>query len=145
MDTLFSYNIGKENISANFAKNTIKVNDIKMLIASTKIDQKFATNIKRLTFAPQEQLVYQRLIFNVIENADNLKLISANLAYMQIGGRETKTIINIEKNRALFFGKVNLLQTFSDDVKIQAGDIFSLDSANFAIERGFDINAQLSR
>uniref|UniRef100_UPI0035D0064A autotransporter outer membrane beta-barrel domain-containing protein n=2 Tax=Bartonella TaxID=773 RepID=UPI0035D0064A len=147
MDTLFSYGIWKGNISTAIAKSTTKVDDIKMLIASTIIGQKFITGIKGLTFVPQAQLVYQRLIFNAFSDADNLKVDigEPHQWLMRIGGHLTKTIVNTKKDRTLsFYGKVNLLQTFGDDHSIQISDTFSLDPTGFAIEGGLGINAQLS-
>ncbi len=118
-----------------------------MLIASTIIGQKFITGIKGLTFVPQAQLVYQRLIFNAFSDADNLKVDigEPHQWLMRIGGHLTKTIVNTKKDRTLsFYGKVNLLQTFGDDHSIQISDTFSLDPTGFAIEGGLGINAQLS-
>ncbi|WP_375632450.1 autotransporter outer membrane beta-barrel domain-containing protein [Bartonella sp. AA74HLJMH] len=148
MDTLFSYGIWKGNISTAIANSTTKVDDIKMLIASTTIGQKFTTGIKALTFEPQAQLVYQRLIFNAFSDADNLKVdIGEPYQWLvRIGGRLTKTTTSTEKNRVIsLYGKVNFLKTFGDDGKVQIGDTFPLDPTGSSIEGGLGINAKLSR
>ncbi|WP_441296306.1 autotransporter outer membrane beta-barrel domain-containing protein [Bartonella harrusi] len=148
IDTLFSYGIWKGNIATALAKNTTKVDDIKMLIASTTIGQKLTTHIKDLTFEPQAQLVYQRLIFNTFTDADNLKVDigEPHQWLLRIGGRLTKTIVDTQKERALsFYGKLNLLQTFGDDHTIQISDTFPLDPVGPAIEGGLGINVKLSR
>ncbi|WP_208432216.1 autotransporter outer membrane beta-barrel domain-containing protein [Bartonella doshiae] len=147
MDTLFSYGSWKGNISTAIAKNTAKIDDTKMLIASTTIGQKFTMGIQGLTFEPQAQLMYQRLIFNTILDADNLKIDigepSQGLA--RIGGRLTKTV-SAKSNRSIsFYGKVDLIKTFGDEDTIQVGDTFSLDPTGTSLEGGVGINANLSQ
>nr|WP_244596030.1 autotransporter outer membrane beta-barrel domain-containing protein [Bartonella doshiae] len=147
MDTLFSYGSWKGNISTAIAKNTAKIDDTKMLIASTTIGQKFTMGIQGLTFEPQAQLMYQRLIFNTILDADNLKIDigepSQGLA--RIGGRLTKTV-SAKSNRSMsFYGKVDLIKTFGDEDTIQVGDTFSLDPTGTSLEGGVGINAKLSQ
>ncbi len=147
IDALLSYGILKGHIANAIRGNTAKLNNAKMLSISTTIGKQFATGMEGLTFEPQAQLVYQHLMFNTIEDADNLTIDMKNPSQWlaRIGGRLTKTI-STENNRPMsFYGKVNLLKTFGNDGTIQIGRDFDLGPTGTSLEGGIGINAQLSQ
>ncbi|WP_273718843.1 MULTISPECIES: autotransporter outer membrane beta-barrel domain-containing protein [Bartonella] len=146
LDTLLSYGILKGKISNALIGTTAKLKNAKMLTISTTIGKQFATGIQGVTFEPQAQVAYQHLMFNTIEDADNLTVDMQNPSQwmIRVGGRLTKTI-STENNRPMsFYGKVNLIKTFGDDGSIHIGRDFELDPMGPAIEGGIGINAQLS-
>nr|WP_246054741.1 autotransporter outer membrane beta-barrel domain-containing protein [Bartonella massiliensis] len=147
IDALLSYGILKGHITNAIRGNTAKLKNAKTLSVAATIGKQFATGLEGVSFEPQAQLVYQRLMFDTLVDVDNLKIDMKNphqwLA--RIGGRLTKTV-SIQKNRPLsFYGKVNLLKAFGDDSKIQIGKNFDLDATGTSLEGGVGINAQLSQ
>ncbi|WP_404977493.1 autotransporter outer membrane beta-barrel domain-containing protein, partial [Bartonella sp. AP281QHHD] len=147
MDTLLSYGIIKSDITNAIIGKTAKLNNVKMLSISTTVGKQFSTGMEGLTFEPQIQLAYQHLMFDTIEDADNLKIDMKNPSQwlIRVGGRLTKTIMTTENGPAIsFYGKANLIKTFGDDGTIQIGRDFDLDPIGTAIEGGVGINAQLS-
>ncbi|WP_375685305.1 autotransporter outer membrane beta-barrel domain-containing protein [Bartonella sp. TT110JLCBS] len=147
IDTLLSYGIIKGDITNAIIGKTAKLNNVKMLSISTTVGKQFSTGMEGLTFEPQIQLAYQHLMFDTIEDADNLKIDMNNPSQwlIRVGGRLTKTIMTTENGPAIsFYGKANLIKTFGDDGTIQIGRDFDLDPMGTAIEGGVGINAQLS-
>ncbi|WP_375657527.1 autotransporter outer membrane beta-barrel domain-containing protein [Bartonella sp. CL32QHWL-1] len=147
IDTLLSYGIIKGDITNAIIGKTAKLNNVKMLSISTTVGKQFSTGMEGLTFEPQIQLAYQHLMFDTIEDADNLKIDMNNPSQwlIRVGGRLTKTIMTTENGPAIsFYGKANLIKTFGDDGTIQIGRDFDLDPIGTAIEGGVGINAQLS-
>ncbi len=147
IDTLLSYGIIKGDITNAIIGKTAKLNNVKMLSISTTVGKQFSTGMEGLTFEPQIQLAYQHLMFDTIEDADNLKIDMNNPSQwlIRVGGRLTKTIMITENGPAIsFYGKANLIKTFGDDGTIQIGRDFDLDPMGTAIEGGVGINAQLS-
>ncbi|WP_404977860.1 autotransporter outer membrane beta-barrel domain-containing protein [Bartonella sp. AA74HLJMH] len=147
IDTLLSYGIIKGDITNAIISKTAKLNNVKMLSISTTVGKQFSTGMEGLTFEPQIQLAYQHLMFDTIEDADNLKIDMNNPSQwlIRVGGRLTKTIMTTENGPAIsFYGKANLIKTFGDDGTIQIGRDFDLDPMGTAIEGGVGINAQLS-
>ncbi|WP_375647845.1 autotransporter outer membrane beta-barrel domain-containing protein [Bartonella sp. AA56HLJMS] len=147
IDTLLSYGIIKGDITNAIIGKTAKLNNVKMLSISTTVGKQFSTGMEGLTFEPQIQLAYQHLMFDTIEDADNLKIDMNNPSQwlIRVGGRLTKTIMTTENGPAIsFYGKANLIKTFGDNGTIQIGRDFDLDPIGTAIEGGVGINAQLS-
>ncbi|ACS51240.1 autotransporter [Bartonella grahamii as4aup] len=146
IDALLSYGILKGHIANALRGNTAKLNDAKMLSISTTVGKEFATGMEGLTFEPQAQVAYQHLMFNTIEDADNLTIDMNNPSQwlIRVSGRLTKTISTENSRPMSFYGKVNLIKTFGDDGTIHIGRDFDLDPMGPAIEGGIGINAQLS-
>ncbi|WP_273758584.1 autotransporter outer membrane beta-barrel domain-containing protein [Bartonella sp. AU55XJBT] len=146
IDALLSYGILKGEITNALIGKTAKLNDAKMLSISTTVGKEFATGVEGLTFEPQAQVAYQHLMFNTIEDADNLTIDMKNPSQwlIRVGGRLTKTISTENNHPMSFYGKVNLIKTFGDDGSIHIGRDFDLDPMGPAIEGGVGINAQLS-
>nr|WP_273783631.1 autotransporter outer membrane beta-barrel domain-containing protein [Bartonella sp. AU15XJBT] len=146
IDALLSYGILKGHIANALIGKTAKLNDAKMLSISTTVGKEFATGVEGLTFEPQAQVAYQHLMFNTIEDADNLTIDMKNPSQwlIRVGGRLTKTISTENNHPMSFYGKVNLIKTFGDDGSIHIGRDFDLDPMGPAIEGGVGINAQLS-
>ncbi len=74
INTLFAYSTLAENISANLIENTAKVENTKIFGVSATIGKKLLTNTEELIFEPQAQLIYQHLIFDVIDDIDNFEV-----------------------------------------------------------------------
>nr|WP_273789467.1 autotransporter outer membrane beta-barrel domain-containing protein [Bartonella sp. ML70XJBT] len=146
IDALLSYGILKGHIANALIGKTAKLNNAKMLSISTTVGKEFATGVEGLTFEPQAQVAYQHLMFNTIEDADNLTIDMKNPSQwlIRVGGRLTKTISTENNHPMSFYGKVNLIKTFGDDGSIHIGRDFDLDPMGPAIEGGVGINAQLS-
>ncbi|WP_375677543.1 autotransporter outer membrane beta-barrel domain-containing protein [Bartonella sp. AS69XJJH] len=147
IDTLLSYGIIKGDITNAIIGKTAKLNNVKMLSISTTVGKQFSIGMEGVTFEPQIQLAYQHLMFDTIEDADNLKIDMKNPSQwlIRVGGRLTKTIMTTENGPAIsFYGKVNLIKTFGDKGKVQISKNFDLDPMGTAIEGGVGINAQLS-
>uniref|UniRef100_UPI00235F33B7 autotransporter outer membrane beta-barrel domain-containing protein n=1 Tax=Bartonella sp. AU55XJBT TaxID=3019091 RepID=UPI00235F33B7 len=146
LDTLLSYGILKGKISNALIGTTAKLKNAKMLTISTTVGKQFATGVEGLTFEPQAQVAYQHLMFNTIEDADNLTIDMKNPSQwlIRVGGRLTKTISTENNHPMSFYGKVNLIKTFGDDQALHIDKDYKLDPMGPAIEGGVGINAQLS-
>ncbi|AQX18610.1 outer membrane autotransporter barrel domain-containing protein [Bartonella sp. A1379B] len=147
MNALFSYGILKGHIKTAVVDNVAKLDDKKMLSVSATVGHKLATGNKSVSFEPQAQIVYQRLMFNTILDSDNLEvnMKDPHQWLMRVGGRLTKTLPVVEKNSFIaFYGKMNVIKTLSFSDTIEVGDTFYLDSMGSAIEGGLGVNVQLT-
>ncbi|AGF74900.1 Inducible Bartonella autotransporter [Bartonella australis AUST/NH1] len=148
MDALLSYDVVRGNISNALAGNTAKLDDGKMLRASTTIGQKLITDIGRLVFVPQAQLIYQRLMLKPISDADNFEVDMGDPQQwlVRVGGYVTKDFVPVGNGQILsFYSKLNFIKAFGDGGTMRIGDVFSFDSTGSSIEAGLGINAQLSQ
>ncbi|WP_245289115.1 MULTISPECIES: autotransporter outer membrane beta-barrel domain-containing protein [unclassified Bartonella] len=147
MNALFSYGILKGHIKAAVVDNVAKLDDKKILSVSATVGHKLATGNKSVSFEPQAQIVYQRLMFGTILDSDNLEvnMKDPHQWLMCVGGRLTKTLPVVEKNSFIaFYGKMNIIKTLSFSDTIEVGDTFYLDSMGSAIEGGLGVNVQLT-
>ncbi|WP_438718473.1 autotransporter outer membrane beta-barrel domain-containing protein [Bartonella rochalimae] len=147
MNALFSYGILKGHIKTAVVDNVAKLDDKKMLSVSATVGHKLATGNKSVSFEPQAQIVYQRLMFDTILDSDNLEvnMKDPHQWLMRVGGRLTKTLPVVEKNSFIaFYGKMNVIKTLSFSDTIEVGDTFYLDSMGSAIEGGLGVNVQLT-
>ncbi|WP_208432168.1 autotransporter outer membrane beta-barrel domain-containing protein [Bartonella doshiae] len=147
LDILASYGIIDGSITTAVFKSAAKLNNTTTLSTSATVGKEFVTDAEGIKFEPQVQLIYQQLLFDTIEDADNLKIDMKNPSQWlaRIGGRLSKTVSTENDNVFSFYGKVNFLKTFGDDGKIQIGDIFDLDPMGASLEGGVGINAHLSQ
>ncbi|CBI76157.1 conserved exported protein of unknown function [Bartonella clarridgeiae 73] len=148
LDTLFSYSFVKGHIKVANIGNIAKLDDVNTLSASATISQQIITGVEGLIFEPQAQFTYQRLMFDHISDDDNLEINMNNPHQwlVRIGGRLTKTVTAVEKGHATsIYGKLNMINTFSDNDTIQISDTFHLDHMGNSIECGIGINAQLNK
>ncbi|UTO28046.1 autotransporter family protein [Bartonella harrusi] len=146
LNAFFSYGALKGNITTALIGNTTKVDNTKTLSASATIGQKLATDVEGLTFEPQAQLVYQRLMFGTLSDVDGFEVNMGNPHQwlVRIGGRLTQMVMSTEKNNTFaFYGKLNLLKAFGDNTTIQIGDTFHLNTMGSSLEGGVGINAHL--
>ncbi|MCL6229455.1 autotransporter outer membrane beta-barrel domain-containing protein [Bartonella bilalgolemii] len=147
MNTLFSYGLVKGHIKTAVVNNVAKLDDTKMLNLSAIIGHKLATGVKGLSFEPQAQIAYQRLMFDTILDSDNLKVNMKDPSQwlVRIGGRLTKTVPVIGKNNFIsYYGKMDVIKTLKHSDSIEVGDTFYLDSMGSAIEGGLGVNMQLT-
>ncbi|WP_438752152.1 autotransporter outer membrane beta-barrel domain-containing protein [Bartonella rochalimae] len=147
MNALFSYGILKGHIKTAVVDNVAKLDDKKILSVSATVGHKLATGNKSVSFEPQAQIVYQRLMFDTILDSDNLEvnMKDPHQWLMRVGGRLTKTLPVVEKNSFIaFYGKMNVIKTLSFSDTIEVGDTFYLDSMGSAIEGGLGVNVQLT-
>ncbi|ATO57621.1 autotransporter outer membrane beta-barrel domain-containing protein [Bartonella sp. 1-1C] len=147
MNALFSYGILKGHIKTAVVDNVAKLDDKKMLSVSATVGHKLATGNKSVSFEPQAQIVYQRLMFDTILDSDNLEvnMKDPHQWLMRVGGRLTKMLPVVEKNSFIaFYGKMNVIKTLSFSDTIEVGDTFYLDSMGSAIEGGLGVNVQLT-
>ncbi|WP_455473911.1 autotransporter outer membrane beta-barrel domain-containing protein [Bartonella sp. B30(2025)] len=148
VNTFVSYGALKGDITAPLIKGTTKLDNAQMLSASSTIGQKLATGMEELVFEPQAQLVYQKLMFNTIQDAEGFE-VDMNNPYqwlVRVGGRLTKTIISMNEGNAFsFYGKLNVLKAFGDNRTIKIGDTFHLSSMGSSIEGGVGVNARFSQ
>ncbi|AQX26876.1 autotransporter outer membrane beta-barrel domain-containing protein [Bartonella sp. Raccoon60] len=147
MNALFSYGILKGHVKTAIVDNVAKLDDKKILSVSATVGHKLATGNKSVSFEPQAQIVYQRLMFDTILDSDNLEvnMKDPHQWLMRVGGRLTKTLPVVEKNSFIaFYGKMNVIKTLSFSDTIEVGDTFYLDSMGSAIEGGLGVNVQLT-
>ncbi|WP_409360975.1 autotransporter outer membrane beta-barrel domain-containing protein [Bartonella heixiaziensis] len=148
INALFSYGILKGNITRALIGNTAELNNTNTLSASATIGKKLGTNTEGLFFEPQAQLVYQRLTLSTFSDIDGFKVNMGNPHQwlVRVGGRLTQTILPTKEGCPLsFYGKLNVMKTFSDNGTIQIGDMFHLDSMGSSVEGGLGVNAHLSQ
>ncbi len=148
MNTLFSYGIVKGHIKTAVINNVAKLDDTKMLNLSATIGHRLATGVKGVSFEPQAQIAYQRLMFDIILDRDNLKvnMKDPNQWLVRVGGRLTKTVPVIEKDSFIsYYGKMNIIKTLKYSNAIEVGDTFYLDSMGSAIEGGLGVSMQLTK
>ncbi|WP_332060708.1 autotransporter outer membrane beta-barrel domain-containing protein [Bartonella sp. CB74] len=147
INALLSYGTLQGNITTDLIGNTAKVDNTKIFGVSATIGKKLATGTEGLVFEPQAQLIYQRLMFNIIDDIDNFEVDmgTPHQWLVRFGGRLTRTMIFDEKNRTVsFYGKLNMLKAFSDNNTIKIADTLRLDSMGSSIEGGFGIRAQFT-
>ncbi|WP_273760908.1 autotransporter outer membrane beta-barrel domain-containing protein, partial [Bartonella sp. ML70XJBT.G] len=98
LDTLLSYGVLKGDITNAIIGTTAKLKHAKMWSISTTMGKQFATSIQGLTFEPQAQLAYQRLMFDTISDADHFTIDMNNPHQwmIRVGGRLTKTVTATE-------------------------------------------------
>ncbi|WP_254492296.1 autotransporter outer membrane beta-barrel domain-containing protein [Bartonella sp. B1099] len=145
---LFSYGMLKGNITTALIGKTVELTNTDTFSASATIGQKFETSTKGLTFEPQAQVVYQRLMLGTLSDIDGFDVDMGNPHQwlVRIGGRLMQTTVPTENGGILsFYGKLNIVKAFSNNSTIQIGESFRLDSMGAAIEGGFGVNAQLSQ
>ncbi|WP_051406288.1 autotransporter outer membrane beta-barrel domain-containing protein, partial [Bartonella clarridgeiae] len=148
LNALFSYGLVKGHIKIANIGNIAKLNDVNTLSTSAIIGQQFTTSIEGLTFEPQAQLAYQRLMFDNISDGNDLEINMNNPHQwlVRIGGRLTKTIAAVENGHAIsLYGKLDMINTFGDGDTIQVSDSFRLDPMGASVAGGIGINAQLNQ
>ncbi|WP_336294559.1 autotransporter family protein [Bartonella sp. CB169] len=148
VNTLLSYGSLKGSIATAFIKDAAKLDGTEILSASATIGQKLETDVNGLVFEPQAQLVYQNLMFDIISDADNLKVDMGRMHQwlMRVGGRLTQTLAsNVEDHIISFYSKLNIIKAFGDDKTIKITDTFYLDHMGSSIEGGVGVNAHLSQ
>ncbi|ENN89900.1 autotransporter outer membrane beta-barrel domain-containing protein [Bartonella bovis] len=149
INTLLSYGLLRGNISNAIIGQTARVDNAKTWSASATLGKQLITNIEGLVFEPQTQVAYQQLMFSTIKDADKFKVdIGSPYQWLiRMGGRLVKNVNQFEDGRTLsFYGKLNLISTFSDGGTIQAGkESFYFDPIGPAIEGGIGVNAQLAQ
>ncbi|QEE12520.1 autotransporter outer membrane beta-barrel domain-containing protein [Bartonella krasnovii] len=144
---LLSYGILKGNITTALIGKTAELTNTDTFSASATVGQKFETSTKGLSFEPQAQVVYQRLMLGTLSDIDgfNVDMGNPHQWLVRVGGRLTQKIVPTEDGRILsFYGKLNVIKAFSNNGTIQIGESFHLDTMGAAIEGGFGVNAQLS-
>ncbi|EJF82336.1 outer membrane autotransporter barrel domain-containing protein [Bartonella elizabethae Re6043vi] len=145
---LVSYGMLKGNITTALIGKTAELTNADTFSASATIGKKFETSTKGLSFEPQAQVVYQRLMLGTFSDVDGFDVDMGNPHQwlVRIGGRLTQTTVPTENSGIFsFYGKLNIVKAFSDNSTIQIGESFRLDSMGAAIEGGFGVNAQLSQ
>ncbi|MET3589733.1 outer membrane autotransporter protein [Bartonella silvatica] len=148
VDALFSYGALKGNISTALRGNTAELNNANTLSASATIKQKLETNAKGLTFEPQAQFVYQRLVLGTLSDVDglNVHIGHPHQWFIRLGGCLIQNISTSKESKAVsLYGKLNVVKTFSDHGKIRIGDTFHFESMGSFLEGGVGVRAQLSQ
>ncbi|CAK01991.1 autotransporter outer membrane beta-barrel domain-containing protein [Bartonella tribocorum] len=148
VNALLSYGTLKGNITTALVGNAAKLDGTEILNISATLGQKLATDTKGLVFEPQVQFIYQNLMFDILSDANGLKVDMENPHQwlIRFGGRLTKTIMATEENKAVsFYGKMNVIRTFGDGKTIKIADTFHLDPTGSSIEGGIGVNAYLSQ
>ncbi|EYS94390.1 hypothetical protein H704_01019 [Bartonella bacilliformis Peru38] len=146
-DILLSYGLISGNITNALIGNTAQVDGTQTLSLSATIGKPLAIGIADLTFEPQAQLAYQRLMFGTISDIDGFKVDigSPEQWLMRIGGRLTKTLTSLQQGKAVsFYSKLDLIKTFGDEGSIKIGDDFKRDPTGSFVEGGLGVNMQLS-
>ncbi|GAA5102538.1 autotransporter outer membrane beta-barrel domain-containing protein [Bartonella acomydis] len=147
-NALFSYGALNGNITTAFRGKTAELKNTAVLNISATVGQRLATGTKGLIFEPQAQLIYQHVAFGTLSDVDsfNVDMETPHQWLLRVGGRLTQTTLPLEKDCAVsFYGKLNVIKTFSGKGTIQIGDTFHLDPMGAAIEGGFGVNAKLSQ
>ncbi|WP_375615242.1 MULTISPECIES: autotransporter outer membrane beta-barrel domain-containing protein [unclassified Bartonella] len=148
INALFSYGILNGHITTALIGNTTELNNTDTLNISATVGQKLATGVEGVSFEPQVQLIYQHIAFGTLSDIDGFQvnIKTPHQWLVRIGGRLTKTILPIEKDRVLsFYGKLNVIKAFGEKNTIDIVDSFHLDSMDSSLEGGLGINAQLSK
>ncbi|MCZ2204498.1 autotransporter outer membrane beta-barrel domain-containing protein, partial [Bartonella sp. A05] len=147
-DTLLSYGLLKGNIASTLSGNTAKFENAKTVSVSAIVGHKLATGVESLVFEPQAQVIYQRLMFNTISDADKFEVDMNNPQQwlVRLGGRVTQTVTQqAEDNIVSIYGKLNVSRAFGDAGTIQAANAFQLEPIGSSIEGGLGVNAQVSQ
>ncbi|WP_404977263.1 autotransporter outer membrane beta-barrel domain-containing protein [Bartonella sp. AU55XJBT] len=147
VNALLSYGTLKGNITTALVGNAANLDGTEILNLSATLGQKLATDTKGLVFEPQVQFIYQNLMFDIFSDTNGLKVDMGNPHQwlVRFGGRLTKTITAVEKNKAVsFYGKMNVIRTFGDGKIIKIADTFDLDPTGSSIEGGMGVNAYFS-
>ncbi|WP_142416969.1 autotransporter outer membrane beta-barrel domain-containing protein [Bartonella massiliensis] len=148
VNALFSYGVLNGHITTALIGNTAELNNTDILNISATVGQKLATGVEGLAFEPQAQLIYQHIAFGTLSDIDDFQVnISTPQQWLvRIGGRLTKTILPIEKDRVFsFYGKLNVFRAFGEKSTIDIVEPFQLDTMGSSFEGGLGINAQLSK
>ncbi|WP_375707292.1 autotransporter outer membrane beta-barrel domain-containing protein [Bartonella sp. AA1HLJMS] len=148
INALFSYGILNGHITTALIGNTTELNNTDTLNISATVGQKLATGVEGVSFEPQAQLIYQHIAFGTLSDIDGFQvnIKTPHQWLVRIGGRLTKTILPIEKDRVLsFYGKLNVIKAFGEKRAIHVMESFHLDSMGSSLEGGLGINAQLSK
>ncbi|WP_375643987.1 MULTISPECIES: autotransporter outer membrane beta-barrel domain-containing protein [unclassified Bartonella] len=148
VNALFSYGILNGHITTALIGNTTELNNTDTLNISATIGQKLATGVEGVSFEPQAQLMYQHIAFGTLSDIDGFQvnIKTPHQWLVRIGGRLTKTMLPIEKDRVLsFYGKLNVIKAFGEKRTIDVTKSFHLDSMGSSLEGGLGINAQLSK
>ncbi|WP_375654529.1 MULTISPECIES: autotransporter outer membrane beta-barrel domain-containing protein [unclassified Bartonella] len=148
VNALFSYGILNGHITTALIGNTTELNNTDTLNISATVGQKLATGVEGVSFEPQAQLIYQHIAFGTLSDIDGFQvnIKPPHQWLVRIGGRLTKTMLPIEKDRVLsFYGKLNVIKAFGEKRTIDVIESFHLDSMGSSLEGGLGINAQLSK
>ncbi|WP_375646860.1 autotransporter outer membrane beta-barrel domain-containing protein [Bartonella sp. AA56HLJMS] len=148
VNAFFSYGILNGHITTALIGNTTELNNTDTLNISATVGQKLATGVEGVSFEPQAQLIYQHIAFGTLSDIDGFQvnIKTPHQWLVRIGGRLTKTILPIEKDRVLsFYGKLNVIKAFGEKRAIDVMESFHLDSMGSSLEGGLGINAQLSK
>ncbi|VEJ45873.1 autotransporter outer membrane beta-barrel domain-containing protein [Bartonella vinsonii] len=147
VNALLSYGTLKGNITTALVGNAVKLDGTETLNISATVGQKITTGTKGLMFEPQAQFIYQNLIFDILSDANGLKVDMGNPRQwlVRMGGRLTQTFTSEEEaNDFSVYGKLNILKAFADGETIKIADTFYLDPTGSAIEGGIGVNATLT-
>ncbi|WP_455476811.1 autotransporter outer membrane beta-barrel domain-containing protein [Bartonella sp. B41] len=148
LNALLSYGLLKGNITTAIIGTAAELDNARALSASATIGQRLATSTKGLTFEPQMQLIYQKLMFGTISDVQSFEVNVGSLHQLliRIGGRLIQTTTTTEEdNRISFYGKLNFLKAFGNGGTIKIVDNFHIDKIGSSIEGGIGINAYLSQ
>ncbi|WP_273755235.1 autotransporter outer membrane beta-barrel domain-containing protein [Bartonella sp. MM73XJBT.G] len=148
INALLSYGVLNGHITTALIGNTTELNNTDILNISATVGQKLATGVEGLSFEPQAQLIYQHIAFGTLSDIDGFQvnIKTPHQWLVRMGGRLTKTILPIEKDRVLsFYGKLNVIKAFGEKSTIDIVEPFRLDSMGSSLEGGLGINAQLSK
>ncbi|WP_375642208.1 MULTISPECIES: autotransporter outer membrane beta-barrel domain-containing protein [unclassified Bartonella] len=148
VNALVSYGILNGHITTALIGNTTELNNTDTLNISATVGQKLATGVEGVSFEPQAQLIYQRIVFGTLSDIDGFQvnIKPPHQWLVRIGGRLTKTMLPIEKDRVLsVYGKLNVIKAFGEKRTVDVIESFHLDSMGSSFEGGLGINAQLSK
>lgn len=148
INALFSYGILNGHITTALIGNATELNNTNTLNISATVGKKLATGVEGVSFEPQAQLIYQHIVFGTLSDIDGFQ-VNINTPHQwlgRIGGRLTKIMLPIEKDRVLsVYGKLNVIKAFGEKRTIDVIESFHLDSMGSSLEGGLGINAQLSK
>lgn len=148
VNTLLSYGSLKGTLTTALIGSAAKLDGTETFSASATIGQKLTTGVNGLIFEPQAQFVYQKLMFDVLSDADGFEVNMNNPHQwlFRIGGQLTQTLTTAEEGNAVsFYGKLNMIRTFGDGETIKIADIFHRDPTGSFLEGGIGVNAHLSQ
>ncbi|EJF83311.1 autotransporter outer membrane beta-barrel domain-containing protein [Candidatus Bartonella washoeensis] len=146
VDGLFSYGLLKGDVFT-FARGktaTLKSNPLSAALTAGKA---FMTGHKGFVFAPQIQVIYQKLLFDKASDIDgfDIEMEKPEQWVMRIGGRLTKTLPASEEGAIVSFnGKLHVTRSFEGKQLVHLGDAFRLGAFGSSLEAGLGFNAQLS-